>query len=175
MEGRSIGTDKTVHTSELLRGKISLVAMLSTRISEAHVESYVPNTLDAYKDNPAFQYVQINCQENSLKWILVGIFISGLKRSVPAEFKDKYLLSTENLEYLREPMGMDNKHLGYVYLVDENCKIRWAAVSSAQTGGMRGLEDESAAAKGTQVDEVEALRSCTGVLLSRLEEKTKQA
>lgn len=109
MEGQSLEPpsgqkDTTVHTSEMLRGKISLVVMLSTRISEAHVESYTKAILSKpeIKDDPKFQFVQINCQENKLKWILVGIFISTLRRSIPEEFRKTYVVSTENLEYLRE-------------------------------------------------------------------------
>lgn len=68
-------------------------------------------------------------------------------------------------------MGMDNKHLGYIYLVDENCKIRWAAVSSAQTATQPTGDD--AKPDSTVTDEVEALRTCTGVLLQRLQEKKK--
>lgn len=26
------------------------------------------------------------------------------------------------MEYLREPMGLENKFVGYVYLLDQNCK-----------------------------------------------------
>ena len=46
---------------------------------------------------------------------------------------------------------MVNKHIGYVYLVDENCKIRWAGCGFAKP------------------DETIALRNCTRVLLQRLE------
>ena len=51
---------------------------------------------------------------------------------------------------------MTNSRIGYVYLVDENLKIRWAACADA-------MEEEE-----------EALVRCTGVLLDRhwqLEEK----
>lgn len=48
-------------------------------------------------------------------------------------------------------MGMDNKHIGYVYLVDQNGKIRWA-------GGGLGTEEEK-----------ESLRGCVEVLLGRLD------
>ena len=43
---------------------------------------------------------------------------------------------------------------GYVFLVDEHAKIRWAAV---------GFADES-----ETKSEVASLRACTGVLLKRL-------
>lgn len=64
-------------------------------------------------------------------------------------------------------MGMSNKHPGYIYLVDENAKIRWAAVSSAQ----RVTEEAIAASMPgdtRSVDEVKSLASCINVLLQRL-------
>ena len=27
------------------------------------------------------------------------------------------------MEYFREPMGLENKFVGYVYLLDQNCKV----------------------------------------------------
>ena len=60
------------------------------------------------------------------------------------------MLSGQNMEYLREPLGIGNRHVGYVYLVDEDMKVRWA-------GGGLALKEEA-----------ESLRACTGVLLSRM-------
>ena len=48
---------------------------------------------------------------------------------------------------------MTNSKVGYVYLVDENLKIRWAGCADA-------TEKEAL-----------SLESCTGVLIKRLEEK----
>jgi ATPase complex subunit ATP10 len=50
-------------------------------------------------------------------------------------------------------MGMTNSKVGYVYLVDENLKIRWGGCADATER------------------EAQSLESCTGVLLKRLEEK----
>ena len=44
---------------------------------------------------------------------------------------------------------MTNSRIGYVYLVDENLKVRWAACADAKE------------------EEEEALIRCTGVLLNR--------
>lgn len=57
------------------------------------------------------------------------------------------------MEYVREPMGMVNSKVGYVYLVDENLKIRWGGCADAM------------------LEETQALLACTGVLLKRLEKK----
>jgi len=48
-------------------------------------------------------------------------------------------------------MGMTNSKVGYVYLVDENLKIRWAGCADATE------------------KEAQSLETCTGVLLKRLE------
>lgn len=50
---------------------------------------------------------------------------------------------------------MNNKHVGFVYLVDERGRVRWAG------GGLAG-EGES-----------ESLRACAGVLLERMEKRGK--
>lgn len=92
---------------------------------------------------------QINLQENPLKSFLVSMFISSLRKQVPPEHHATYLLSHQSLEYLREPMGMTNKHVGYVFLVDWRRKIRWAGCSWATE------------------DEEEALRRCAHVLVER--------
>lgn len=56
------------------------------------------------------------------------------------------------MEYLREPLGMTNSRVGYVYLIDENLKIRWGGCADATP------------------QETQSLLSCTGVLLQRLQE-----
>jgi mitochondrial ATPase complex subunit ATP10 len=70
---------------------------------------------------------------------------------VPRELHATYLVSRQNMEYVREDMGMVNKHVGYVYLVDEMCRVRWAGCADAKQ------------------EEANALTKCTGILLDRLE------
>lgn len=98
-------------------------------------------------------HTQINLQENPLKSFLVSMFLSSLRKTIPVKQQPTYLLSHQSLEYLREPMGMMNKHVGYVFLVDWEARIRWAGCSWAT------------------VDEEEALRKCTHVLVKRWKER----
>jgi len=49
---------------------------------------------------------------------------------------------------------MINKHVGYLYLVDWESRVRWAGVGFAEEGGK----------------ELAGLRSCVAVLLNRLKE-----
>lgn len=85
------------------------------------------------------------------------MFLSSLRKTIPEAQQSSYLLSHQSLEYLREPMGMENKHVGYVFLVDEVGKIRWAGCSWAT------LEEE------------EALRKCSHVLVDRLVKMATQS
>lgn len=137
---------------------------------QEHAKSFTTIALEAYQWDPLFQYVQvsavylltipilylsqINLQENPLKGFLVSMFLSSIRTRIPVHLQSTYLVSRQNMEYLREPMGMVNKHIGYIYLVDENCKIRWAGCGFAMGG-----EDLS-------------LRNCTRVLLQRLSKET---
>lgn len=57
------------------------------------------------------------------------------------------------MEYVREDLGMVNKHVGYVYLVDWEGRVRWAGCADAK------------------VEEARALEKCVGVLLDRLDKK----
>lgn len=60
------------------------------------------------------------------------------------------------MEYYRDQIGLDNDRVGYVYLVDENVRIRWAGCADAM------------------VEEARALEVCTGKLLERLEKSESE-
>ena len=87
-----------------------------------------------------------------LKSFLVKLFSNSLRATVPPELHATYLVSSQNLEYVRDSLGMTNSKVGYVYLIDETLKIRWGGCADAT------------------LKEAQSLESCTGVLLKRLEE-----
>lgn len=74
---------------------------------------------------------------------------------MPPELQANYLVSSQNMEYVRQPLGMTNSKVGYVYLIDESLRIRWGGCADAT------------------VEETQALEACTGVLLARLEKGKK--
>ena len=106
-----------------------------------------------------------------LKSWLVSMYLSSLRKTVPEEQHANYLLTSQNIDVLKEvglavstsaladacahvrqPMGMLNKHVGYLYLVDWQNRIRWAGVGFAEEGGK----------------ELAGLRTCVSVLIDRL-------
>lgn len=154
VKGKSIGTSEENNTTTMCYGRITVLAMLGTRMSEVHVKGFVDPTIARYSSHPLFQYVQINIQENLLKSLLVKLYINSLRAVVPANLQPTYLVSSQNMEYVRDPLGMTNSKVGYVYLIDENLKIRWGGCADA-----------------TQ-EEAMSLETCTGVLLKRAEKTT---
>ncbi|WVQ99891.1 hypothetical protein IAU59_007034 [Kwoniella sp. CBS 9459] len=151
IEGRSLLGSST-HTTDLMRGKTTLVSVITTRLSEEHEQSFVQPVLEDVAGHPDFNFVQINHQENKLKSMLISFLTSSLKRTIPEERWGSYLLaggewSQRDLKY---PLGIENKLLGYVYLVDPNLKIRWAGCGQATP------------------EEAQALRRATAVLLGRM-------
>ncbi|KAF5381328.1 hypothetical protein D9615_008389 [Tricholomella constricta] len=154
IKGKSIDTSEEKNTTTMCYGRITVLAMLGTRMSEVHVKGFVDPTNARYASHPLYQYVQVNLQENLLKSLLVKIFISSLRAVVPARLQPTYLVSSQNMEYVRDALGMTNSKVGYVYLVDENLKIRWGGCADATP------------------EEAMSLETCTGVLLKRAEKTT---
>jgi mitochondrial ATPase complex subunit ATP10 len=140
------------NTADFLPGKVSIVAILTSQVSEAHVKSFYEQTHLMYRDDPNYQLVQINLQENVLKAALVSLFQSSLRKQIPQSLQSTYLFTTQDLTVEKEAIALHNKHVGYVYLVGPDGKIRWAG------GGFAEHREQ------------QALVACTGVLLSRIAE-----
>ena len=119
-------------------------------LKQEHANSFIDLTHTQYHTNPYYNYIQINLEDNIAKAFLRTMYINSLRRQTPLALHGQYMLSGQNMEYLREPLGIGNRHVGYVYLVDADMKVRWA-------GGGLALKEEA-----------ESLRACTGVLLSRM-------
>ncbi|KAF8178660.1 ATPase assembly factor ATP10, partial [Mycena galopus ATCC 62051] len=155
IKGKDLEKKEQKHTTLMCYGKITLLALESTELSVLQTKSYINSVHPRFQSNPLYQRMHINIQENMLKALVVNLFLHNLRANVPKELHGNCLVSTQNMEYFREPMGCINRMVGYVYLIDENLKIRWAA------GGDASLA------------ELQALESCLAVLLKRLEEKKK--
>ncbi|KIL59466.1 hypothetical protein M378DRAFT_131521 [Amanita muscaria Koide BX008] len=157
VSGKSLDQGTVKDTTTMCFGRITVLGMLGTKISELNAKAFVNPTHERYSSHPLYQYVQINLQENLLKSFLVNLFTSSLRSNVPKELQSDYLISSQNLEYVREALGMTNSRVGYVYLIDENLRIRWG-----------GCADPT-------IEEIQSLENCAGVLLKRLESKPKMS
>lgn len=151
------------NTTPILRGKVSVVSIFSSLWAERQVASFVsplknPTLHQILQDAPkAAQRVEINFEDNALKAWLIRMFMWRMRRKMPKEQHDRYFLVRQKAltHSLREQIGMMNSKVGYVYLLDQECRIRWAGSSIAEEGeleslnnGLRKLVDERRIWKG---------------------------
>jgi ATPase complex subunit ATP10 len=133
--GRTLNTSERLNTTHTLFGNVSAVGVFSSVWAENQVKTFLDN-LEA--DVPAFeeglvQRVDINIEENWLKAAIIKMFIPKLQAQMPWEQHDRYFIVTKGVsKEVRHDMGLWNGRVGYVYLVDWNCRIRWAGSGDAE-------------------------------------------
>jgi len=140
---------------DVLRGKVSVVALCMGRWADAQVATFLDD-----KANPELkalleasgglaQRVDVSIQNDLVKWLLATkVFKRRLRRNLPPEQWEKYFfvwlardVRRGLPEEVRDAMGLLNSQVGYVYLLDPDCRIRWAASGDAWEGEVGWLND----------------------------------
>ena len=139
-------------TTPVLAGRVSVVGLQSGVWAEQQVNSFIGE-----KENPTLgeimagsrgllQRVDINVQERFFRALLVKLFKGRLRKSMPEEQWGRYFMlrlardtGRGLTEDIRDAMGFLNSQVGYVYLLDTECKIRWAGSGHAWKGEVDGL------------------------------------
>lgn len=86
------------------------------------------------------QRVDINVETDWMKAWIVRMSLGGIKRLRPEEEWGRYFAVRRGFSAnVQQSLGIANGKVGYVYLVDEDCKIRWAACGEAAEGENEGL------------------------------------
>jgi ATPase complex subunit ATP10 len=138
--------EKGADTTNVLQGKISVVNVYSSQWGETQVQTFTGKKVNTplhqllAQSGHAVQMVDINIEENSIKAWIIALFQWRLRASKPKENWGKYFVVKRGVsEQIRETIGLLNGRVGYVYLVDEDCKIRWAASGDAEGSEMDDL------------------------------------
>lgn len=145
---------KPQNTTPILRGRVSIVNLFSNVWAESQTASFTgqernPGLYEAIAEGnanasqyPLVQQVDVNLTENALKAWLVRLFMWRLRRNSPEVQHPRYFLVRKGLnDSLKEAIGMMNSQVGYVYLLDEFCRIRWAGCGPAQESELDVLND----------------------------------
>lgn len=143
--GRTLNTPERIDTTHTLFGNVSVVAVFSSAWAEKQVSTFLDGLEDevpALKEGHA-QRVDINIEQNWLKAAIIKMFIPRLQAKLPFERHDQYFIIQKGVtESLKHDMGLWNGRVGYVYLVDWNCRIRWTGSGDANP------EERAALVKG---------------------------
>jgi ATPase complex subunit ATP10 len=126
-------------TCEAMEGKVSVVSIVSSQWAVNQV-----NTFCSTKDNPTLheilrnakdcaQMVEINWEENWLKWWILQLFRGNLRKQRTPDEQGRYFMVRRGVsDIMKEAIGLLNDKTGYVYLVDEQNRIRWAGSALAE-------------------------------------------
>lgn len=106
-----------------------------------------PALHDILEKNPdVAQVVRINVEDTSrLKYWLIRMFSGHLRKLIDVRNWDNYFMVKQGItDEIRESIGYLNSKVGYVYLVDGDCRIRWAGSGPAEgdeaSSLVRGLQ-----------------------------------
>ncbi|KAH8663123.1 ATP10 protein-domain-containing protein [Tricladium varicosporioides] len=147
LHGQTLIKDKRLRdTTPVFEDKITVVSMFSTAWGENQAATFVSE-----KSNPELhevvgasngraQMVQINVEPNFLKAMIIKFFMPNLRKKITPENWKRYFLIRKGLtEEVRDAIGMLNSKVGYTYLLDGQCKIRWAGSGISEGDEKHGL------------------------------------
>ena len=177
-------------TVEAMQGKVSVVSLVSNAWAVNQVKTFcgrkenpeVRELLDANED--VAQRVQINHENNPLKYWILRLFGMGrLRRALTPDEQGRYFIVRRGVsEIIKEAIGLLNDKGGYVYLVDGECRIRWAGSAIAEEKGkesmVRGLKRliaEARIARGERVDTRKELQDAVAEVVEDIDEPPTKA
>jgi ATPase complex subunit ATP10 len=143
-------------TTPILRHKISVVSIFSSTWAERQIQTFVserenPDLSAVLQESDGVaRRVDVNVEENAIKAGLIRLFMPNIRRRIPRDQHGRYFLVRKGIsEEIRDAIGFLNGKVGYVYLLDGECRIRWAGSGRAAkeekeslVRGVRRLVDE---------------------------------
>lgn len=131
-------------TTSALLGKVSIVSLFSGKWAADQTRTFLEDKEFERQweliAGGGAQRVDINVEDDWMKAWIVRMSLEGIKRLRPEEEWGRYFVVRRGFNSnVKQSLGIANGKAGYVYLVDEDCKIRWAACGEAAEGENEGL------------------------------------
>ncbi|KAK9492752.1 ATP10 protein-domain-containing protein [Lipomyces doorenjongii] len=128
--GTTLASRKATDTTSALKGNLSIVKIYSSVSGERQVNSYFDSPEKALADvreEEGYQIVDITIPESFVKAWISKFFQYRTKNVVGKTRHSKFFYAQKLPGQLNLAIGAANQYCGYVYLVDRDCKVRWAA------------------------------------------------
>jgi len=178
LHGQTLIKEKELRdTTSTLQDTVSIVSVFSSAWAERQAASFVsekanPELHDLVKESRgSAQIVQVNIEENAMKAALIGLFKPSLRKSLGEGNWGRYFVVRKGMtDEMRDAIGLLNSKVGYVYLLDGACRIRWAG------SGIAGEDEKEGLVKGVRrlIDEAMAKKNAAKKV-EEVKEKEKPA
>lgn len=130
---------------DILKGKVTILRIFSTISGENCTNTYVEKHLskDGYEEflqkYPHAQIVDLNIPQSWIKGMFVKLAKSNLRNIVAPARHDKYFILPNSMFSVdvKKTLKCDNMCSGYLYVLDDEGRIRWA------TSGYADNEEEA--------------------------------
>lgn len=145
-------TGKIGDTTDVLKGRVSVVGVFSSDWAGKQLQTFcgaeqhaeLQALLDVGREpgnsQESAQYVEINNEPNALKYWILRLFSYRLRAQRPEHRWSSYFIVRRGFaDHLRAALGIFNQRVGHVYLLDANCKVRWAGNANAEAGEKSGM------------------------------------
>ena len=141
-------------TTPALRGKVSVVTVFSGMWAYRQTQTFSPGGMDsdAERTRAGWQRVEVNIEEKRMRALILKASCGGLRKATAEEAWGRYFIVNKGLHPggrwkvptdfpggVREALGINNPKVGYVFLVDWECRIRWAGSGDAVAGEAEAL------------------------------------
>ncbi|EKG19601.1 ATPase assembly factor ATP10 mitochondria [Macrophomina phaseolina MS6] len=124
-------------TTLALLDRVSLVSVYSSEWARVQAATFTEDnaelreTLDVNRG--VAQHVEINVEPNVMRAWILNMYKGRLRGQRKEEDWDRYFIVRKGItDEIRENLGIMNEKVGYVFLVDGACRIRWAASGNAE-------------------------------------------
>jgi mitochondrial ATPase complex subunit ATP10 len=133
--------EKNDNLQKMLRvAKAATSAGAANDSKPSSAETTSPSAADASHDPAFLQHVRLNVEPNRMRHAIVKLFLSRQRRALPETEWSRYFVVHKGFDQrLRERLGMFNSQVGYVFLVDAACRIRWAGSAEAEESEVQSL------------------------------------
>lgn len=137
VESKSLSGDKVKIPADL-KGDINLISVAFVREAQAMIDSWIEPFQKMCEGRSAYELPMID----GYFWkIFSGFIDEGMKAGIPNEKHDHVVTYYGDTSEFRKELGIDDKSLAYVYLLDENGKILWSGKGFADEEGIENMAE----------------------------------
>lgn len=118
-------------------GAVNLVRVYSTVSGENCCNTYFGDYMNDYesfhREHPLTNIIDINIPQNWLKGFVINLLKNHIRTTIPKERWNQYFVLPEHILPfdIRQKLLCDNMCSGYVYVLDDQGRIRWATLGYA--------------------------------------------